>query len=167
MNYPQGGNGWQQMPPPGVPPQPYPPGPTGYYAPGYYPPPAPPKKKKTWLWVLLALFTVIVLAVGGGIAFALHAIDRPVTLTYEVTGSGDSASIRYTVRGLDDTKQEDAAGLPWTMDVTTERVFQLTAYPRPGETVECKVSADGEVLKQEKSDAAGRAAYCWGAAPLF
>lgn len=161
MNYPQAGGGWQQMPP-----QPYPGQP---YAPGYA---APPKKRKTWLWILLAILVVIILAVGGAVALFNRAIDRPVTVTYEVTGSGQSASVRYSVKGFDDTKQEDAAELPWTMDVemteeNSTKVFQLTAYPRPGERVECKVSANGEVLKQAKSDVAGGSVRCWGAVPLF
>lgn len=155
MNFPQGGNGWQHMPPHNMAPQVYPGQPYPQaYAPGYYAPSPPPKKSKAWLWVLLAILTVIVLGVGGYVGFvgfrspASPAQDSPaehdqMTLTLEVTGTG-TAGVWYTpdltVRPVD---------LPWTEEVTIPKSdsFALNVNPvNRDATVTCKVSIDGKVV---------------------
>ncbi|WP_166905460.1 MmpS family transport accessory protein [Mycobacterium sp. DL440] len=162
MNYPQGGNAWQQMPPPNMPPVPYP-GPP--FAPGYYAP--PPKKKKTWLWILLALVTVIVVAVGGGIAFVVLTANHPATVTYHVTGTGKSAEVRYTVPG-DNTAREDVR-LPWTKELTftgaTATALILDAFPATGgDTVTCETSVNGKVVTSNTASD-GSQAVCFGFTP--
>lgn len=151
MNYPQDGHVWPQMPPPNTPPQVYPGQP---YAPGYYAPPPPPKNSTAWVWVLLAILTVIVLAVGGGIAFVVFkspAQDSPaehgdMTLTLEVTGTG-SAAVWYTpdltVRRVD---------LPWTEEVTIPKSdsFELDVNPvNRDATATCTVSVGGKAIATE------------------
>lgn len=141
MNYPQGGNGWQQMPPPNMPPQPYPGQPyLGQpYAPGYYVPPPPPKKKKTWLWVLLAILAVVVLAVAGLMLY----VNR--TMTYEVTGTGATATVVYSETR--DSGERAEVPLPWTKKFTgTHSVFNLQALPLNDDTVTCKVTIGGRVI---------------------
>ncbi|MED5813165.1 MmpS family transport accessory protein [Mycolicibacterium sp. 050232] len=164
MNYPQGGNAWQQIPPPNMPPQPYPGQP---YAPGYYAPP-PPKKKKTWLWVLLALVVVCILIYGGLFAFARYQATRAVTVTYEVTGTGDTASVLYSVRDFDNVTTEESVDLPWSRDVEIvgglTKAFQFKAQPKPGESVECKVTVNGKIRAQDRSTLAGKSAFCFGTA---
>ncbi len=170
MNYPQGGNGWQQMPPPNMPPQVYPgqvyPGQP--YAPGHYAPPPPPKKKKTWLWVLLAAVAVFVLISGGLFAFARYQASRAVTVTYEVTGTGDTASVLYSVRDFENVTTEEAVDLPWSRDVEIvdglTKAFRFIAQPLPGESVECKVTVNGKIRAQDRSTLAGKRALCFGTA---
>ncbi|MDH6194709.1 hypothetical protein M2272_001338 [Mycobacterium frederiksbergense] len=147
MNYPQAGGGWQQMPPPNMPPRPYPgqPYPGQPYTPGYYAPPPPPRKK-TWLWVLLAFVTVIVLVVGGIVAVKLYA-NRDQTMTYEVTGTGATALVAYsdTRNGGDDPAE---VSLPWTTEYTGKNhsVYKLQAKALADDTVTCKVSIGGKVV---------------------
>ncbi|OCB16593.1 hypothetical protein A5717_04210 [Mycolicibacterium porcinum] len=148
MNYPQGGNGWQQMPPPNMPPQPYPGQPyLGQpYAPGYYVPPPPPKKKKTWLWILLALLTVILVAVVGGITFVVvtaKAHNREMTLTLAVTGTG-SAGVWYTPDLT--SKRVD---LPWSAEITIPKSdsFELdVARTNRDAAITCTVRIDGREI---------------------
>jgi hypothetical protein len=57
---------------------------------------SPPKKKKTWLWVLLGIFTVFVLGIGGCIAVVFHIAtsDSPeVTALHAQMKSNDLAGI--------------------------------------------------------------------------
>lgn len=164
MNYPQGGNAWQQMPPPNMPLQPY----AGQaYAPGYYVPPPPPKKKKTWLWVLLAILTVILVAVGGGITFVVVTANHSATVTYRVTGTGKDARVRYTAPG-DNTTSEDVQ-LPWTKELTftgaTATALILDAFPAaPGDTVTCETSVNGKVITSNTASE-GSQAVCFGFTP--
>lgn len=175
MNYPQGGNGRQQMPPPNVPPanmppqpyagQPYPGQPyTGQpYGPGYYAPtPAPPpkKKKKTWLWVPLAILAVVGLAVGGVFGFKYYDLNRTVTYTYEVTGTGATALVSYGHNGVRVTEATEVP-LPWTMtfEGTRRWDYQLTANAPYGETVTCTVSINGTVVVT-KTEPSGPWAAC-------
>ncbi|MBU9765822.1 hypothetical protein FR943_18490 [Mycobacterium sp. TNTM28] len=163
MSYPQGGNGWQQMPPPNMAPQPFPGQP---YGPGYYPP--PPKKKKTWLWVLLAIVTVIVVGIGGILAFVYYDSSRVVTVTYEVAGTDGSATVMYSQGEFGNLTTEEGVALPWRKDVElapdAAKAFQLTVQPEPGGSAECKVTLNGEVIKQDKSQEPGRNAHCFGTA---
>ncbi|MGV0815180.1 hypothetical protein ABQF34_24725 [Mycolicibacterium boenickei] len=162
MNYPQGGNGWQQIPPPNMPPQPYAgqPYPGQPYAPGYYAP--PPKKKMTWLWVLLALLVVVVLAVGGYVGFRFYGKDRDVTLAYSVIGTG-TAQVSYT--GGSSVKDVE---LPWAETVTLPSPGSFQVIARPGDSsviVACTVSMDGEVIETgvpQGATGSSRVAICQG-----
>ncbi|CRZ13472.1 hypothetical protein [Mycolicibacterium neworleansense] len=158
MSYPQSGNGWQQMPP-NMPPQP-PPYPSQQY-PGYYAPP-PTKKTKIWLWVPLAILAVVGLAVGGVFGFKYYELNRTVTYTYEVTGTGDTALVSYGHDGRGVTEATEVP-LPWskTFEGTRRSDFQLTANAPYGETVTCTVSIDGSVVVT-KTEPSGPWAACTG-----
>lgn len=166
MNYPQGGNGWQQMPPPNVPPQspsyPAQQYPGQPYAPGYYAPPQPKKKRMIWLWVPLAILAVVGLAVGGVFGFKYYELNRTVTYTYEVTGTGDTALVSYGHDGGGVTDATEVP-LPWskTFEGTRRSDFQLTANAPYGETVTCTVSIDGAVVVT-KTEPSGPWAACTG-----
>lgn len=169
MNYPQSGNSWQQTPPPNMPPQPYPPQPypPQPYVPGYYASP-PTRKKKTWLWFVLAIVVVIALVYGGLLVFARYQASRAVTVTYEVTGTGDKASVLYSMRDFENVTTEEAVDLPWSKDVEIvdglTKAFQFIAQPQPGESVECKVTVNGKIRAQDRSTLAGKKAFCFGTA---
>lgn len=130
------------------------------FAPGYYAP--PPKKRKTWPWVLLTIVAVIVLAVGG--AFGLWHYDRTrtVTYTYEVTGTGTTALISHSYNG-GAASGDTEVPLPWTKTFEGERraSFHLLAIAFWGETVTCKVSIDGTVIVT-KTESSGQWAECIG-----
>ncbi|WP_066898347.1 MmpS family transport accessory protein [Mycolicibacterium houstonense] len=166
MNYPQGGNGWQHMPPHNMAPQVYPGQPYPQaYAPGYYAPP-PPKKSKAWLWVLLAILTVIVLGVGGYVAFVAVESKRTWTVTYQVRGTGNSAAVRYSVRDGDTTRED--VPLPWTKEVTftPSKAYVLEVSPAAnGEMVTCEVHVDGELVDSDTVTGSGAKAVCSGFTP--
>ncbi|WP_066898349.1 hypothetical protein [Mycolicibacterium houstonense] len=164
MNYPHGDAGWHQMPPPNMPPQGYPgqPYPSQPYGPGYYGPFPPPKKKKAWPWVLLAIVAVIVVAVGGVFGFKYYDLHRTVTYTYEVTGTGTTALISHSYNGGASSGDTEVP-LPWTKTFEGERdaSFHLLANAFWGETVTCKVSIDGTVIIT-KTESSGKWAACSG-----
>ncbi|MFV8246010.1 hypothetical protein [Mycolicibacterium peregrinum] len=145
MGDPQGGNGWQQMPSPNMQPQPYPGQPVHGqpYAPVYYAPPPPPKNRKIWLWVLLAILTVVVLAVAGFIGFKFYERSRGVTVRYEVTGTG-TAQIVFP--GNEFVEKVD---LPWSKEVTHTRPNEFLLIARPltaGAVVTCTVKIAAKVI---------------------
>ncbi|OMC28494.1 hypothetical protein A5740_19810 [Mycobacterium sp. GA-1841] len=112
------------------------------FPPGYAPP-APPKKKKTWLWVLLANFAIVIVVVGGGFAFVVvkpNAHNREMTLTLEIAGTG-SAGVWYTpdltVKRVD---------LPWRTEITIPQSdsFELDVAPTNHDAaITCTVSIGG------------------------
>jgi len=161
MNQPypgQPGNGWQHLPPQAYYGQPYP---QGYYP----PPPPPPKKNKTGLWVLLALLAVIVVVAGGVVAFKLY-VNRDWTATFEVTGTGTTATVRYS--GADRETVRKDVDLPWTQDITFSgkvKAFVLEVFPfAEDESVSCSVTVNGEVVV-EKTRAPGEKVLCLGVNP--
>lgn len=160
MNQPypgQPGNGWQHLPPQAYYGQPH--------AQGYYPPPPPPKRNKTGLWVLLALLAVIVVVAGGVVAFKLY-VNRDWTATFEVTGTGTTATVRYS--GADRETARKDVDLPWTQDITFSgkvKAFVLDVFPAAEtDTVACSVTVNGKVVV-EKTPAPGEQAVCLGVNP--
>ncbi|WKG01645.1 MmpS family transport accessory protein [Mycolicibacterium sp. HK-90] len=161
MNYPQGGHVWHQTPPPNMPPQVYPGQP---YAPGYYAPPPPPKKSRAWLWVLLAILTVIVLAVGGYVVFVAVESKRTWTVTYQVSGSGNSAAVRYSVRDGGTTTEN--VHLPWTKEASfgASTTFVLEVTPAAiSDSVACEVRVNGQLV--DNATITGAPAVCNGLTP--
>ncbi|MBU8810603.1 hypothetical protein KL953_17115 [Mycolicibacterium goodii] len=160
MNQPYPGNQWQHLPPQPQYGQPY--------TPGFYPPPPPPpKKRKTGLWVLLALLAVIVVVGGGVVAFKLY-VNRDWTATFEVTGTGTTATVRYTASGRGPFAREEGVALPWARDITfsgSEKAFVLDAFPTAeDDAVTCSVTVNGKVVV-EKTAAPGEQAVCIGVNP--
>ncbi|NOP99291.1 MmpS family transport accessory protein [Mycolicibacterium sp.] len=180
MTQPTPENQEPQNAPGAVPPQP-PYGGQGGYAgyppPGYTQPPygyQPPKKRAVWPWILGGIFLVIFLGIGGCVAFVgsvAKNIDdeskREVTVTYSVTGSGNSVAITYSGRDFN-TAQETDASLPWSKDVTIDglgKTVTLTATNgSDGGTITCEISANGKTLAQQTSSGPFASASCIGSA---
>ncbi|MBB3039586.1 MmpS family transport accessory protein [Hoyosella altamirensis] len=167
--YPQGG-------------QPYPPqgGQSGGYPPQggqYGPPPGyyqqPPKKKKKWPWILggIILFFVLIfggcMALIGGVATELdRESEREVTVTYEVEGDTQSASITYSGRDFN-TAQDTNVALPWTTDVTIAglgKTVSLSAsndYDTGGQ-ITCRIRVGEQVISEQTSSGPFATASCIG-----
>ncbi|MBU8821518.1 hypothetical protein EB74_11090 [Mycobacterium sp. SWH-M5] len=163
MNQPYPGqprNGWQHLPPQPCYGQPYPP--------GHHPPPPTPKRKKTGLWVLLALLAVIVVVAGGVVAYTLYA-NRDWTVTFEVTGTGTSATIRYwAAEDGGNIFRDDSAALPWAREITlsgSQNAFVLDAFPATeDDTVTCSATVNGQVIVT-KTASPGKQVVCLGVNP--
>ncbi|NMO01846.1 hypothetical protein HH308_11550 [Gordonia sp. TBRC 11910] len=154
-----------QQPYPGQPGQPYP----------QQPYPAPPKKRKKWPWILLALVVVILALAGGCVAIVGTAVDSvdkqsksTTTITYQVTGDGSKASITYTASDSN-ISQDTAASLPWSKDVTLTgfvKVASLTATndfeADASSTIKCEVVVNGKVKFTNTAKGPGASASCSG-----
>ncbi|MEP9393130.1 MULTISPECIES: hypothetical protein [Gordonia] len=152
--------------------QPYPQQP---YAGQGYPPPQPPKKRKIWPWILLAVVIVIIAFVGGCVALiggAAESIDnesnRTVTVTYEVTGEGQASSVTYTTNDVN-VSQDTNAALPWTKDVQISglgKFVSLTAtndFDASG-SITCTIKQGEKVISTNTSSGPAATASCSGTA---
>lgn len=79
-------------------------------------------------------------------------VNKPVTVTYEVTGDAPNVSIDYTTFGDKTTGEtEEAATLPWTKEVQTKGVLTggslIVTTGEEGGSATCKVTVDGNVAK--------------------
>ncbi|WP_238423048.1 hypothetical protein [Gordonia sp. 'Campus'] len=156
-----------QQPFQGQPGQPYP----GQY-PGY-PPAQPPKKRKKWPWVLLALVVVFLVFAGGCVALiggAAESIEeeseRVVNVTYEITGDGPTGSAIYTNGDLNTSTDNDIP-IPWKKDVEITgfvKVVSLTAsnsFDSTG-TIKCIIRQGDKVLSEGTASGPGASANCSG-----
>jgi hypothetical protein len=158
---------------PSRPPAGYPP----YPPPGYYQ--QPPRKKPVWPWVLGGMFLLMLLGIGGCLAFiggVATNIDkeskRQVAVTYEVVGSGNSVSVSYTNSdnkpGTQDLglAQETGVALPWQKEVTVDGLVKtatLTATNgAQGGEITCRIRADGKVIAEQTSKGQFATASCTG-----
>lgn len=83
-------------------------------------------------------------------------------VTYEVTGTGSASTITFS-RGTAVTRLSDTE-LPWTQASPTAEgpaEYTLTAAGGSGE-MSCKISVDGAVVSEEKSDGDLAAVSCSG-----
>lgn len=161
----------QNQPTPGTPPQQgypgypqqYPQQPYGYQQ---------PKKRRVWPWVLGGVLLVMFLGMGACVAFVggvANNIDkeskRQVTVTYEVTGSGNSVAVTYSGHDFN-TAQDTGVSLPWTKQVTVDglgKTVSLTATNGSDSgTVTCRISANGKVLAEQTSSGPFASANCIG-----
>lgn len=145
--------------------------PQGYPAQYGQPPYEPPKKKKKWPWILLAIFVVLIALfagctalVGGAINSVDEELNKEVVVTYEVSGTGSSPIITYTANDSN-VSQDTAASLPWSKDVTLTgiiKVATLTATNGIGDdgTITCKIIVDGAVVTENTANGAGASASC-------
>lgn len=135
----------------------------------------PPKKRKKWPWVLLALVVVFLVFVGGCVALiggAAESIEdeseRVVNVTYEITGDGPTGSAIYTNGDLNTSTDNDIP-IPWTKDVEITgfvKFVSLTAsnsFDSTG-TIKCIIRQDGKVLSESTASGPGAAANCSGSA---
>ena len=115
----------------------------------------PPRRRRVWLWVLGGFVLVVVLGIGGYVAFVHRVANNvqeeskyAVDVTYRVEGSGSSVAITYTV-GKAHTAKDSAARLPWSKDVSTGGVVFLTATnDQSGGTITCRILVNGEQISE-------------------
>lgn len=137
--------------------------------PGYYP---PPKKRRTWLWVLGGFIVVTLLGMGacaaliGGVANEVDKESkRQVNVTYQVEGTGTSASITYSGQDLN-ISQDTEATLPWTKNLTIDGLMKsvtLTATNGDGGgAITCRIIADGKQITEQTANGPYASASCSG-----
>lgn len=137
----------------------YPPSPSATSPGPPAPPPAPPKKRSTGK-VLLIIAAVLVLCCGGGIAIFVSQLrgDDRVNLTgaeksvvFEVTGA-QAADITYGI-GTDQS-QDLGVTVPWRKELKSKDsvlITVLTAQNKGAGEIACKITVDGKVVKENKS----------------
>ncbi|WP_410872272.1 MmpS family transport accessory protein [Nocardia sp. A7] len=141
----------------------------GYPQQGGYP--QPPRKKKVWPWVLGGILVVLLLIVGGCVAFVGtvaneigNEASREVAVSYQATGSG-TGTVIYSDGTLDVQTEADVP-LPWSKDVTITGLVKQSALSVmssfDGGTVSCKIVVDGKVIAQDEASGSLATATCAG-----
>ncbi len=131
-----------------------------------------------WAWIPLVL--VVVLAVSGLVVSRLHKIFgsqdlnanagagieivqfNPKVVVYEVSGPpGATANINYWDENAN-THQVNAAPLPWsfTISTTLPSVSANIMAQTDGDQISCKITVDGVVREQQKSDGHNAQTFC-------
>ncbi|ADT97554.1 MmpS family transport accessory protein [Mycolicibacterium gilvum] len=131
--------------------------------------------KRIWLPVLV----IAAVAVGAGAVANLRSVfgsDKaivtpvdadtaenfnPKVVTYEVFGSGTSATINYA--DLDGKPQRTGeVGLPWslTLETTLPSVMPNIMAQGDGHSLTCRVTVDGEVKDERTAEGMNAATYC-------
>lgn len=127
-------------------------------------------------YIFLAITTlviVIMVAVVGSAANQLEQnggvtpVGQTAPVTYEVTGSGSTASITYTSDANFNQAQEQGAQLPWTKQVTLGDGFlsvaSLTAQSGGSDgEITCRITQDGEVISENTSSGMYAVVTCGG-----
>lgn len=166
-----------QSPPPGYQPQPgYAAGPPGYSVPPGY----EIKKKKrfykrVWFWLLVIVVAIIGIVTAAVSQVADDATNKPHTVAYEVSGTGNitKADISYYVSDGSNHSSNvsaDDQALPWNKSVTVKgdlSGFVLTANtPITGAsakgTLSCSLSVDGKVVSTDRSTGSASLVTCSG-----
>ncbi|MFW0793314.1 hypothetical protein AAFP30_05840 [Gordonia sp. CPCC 205515] len=140
-----------------------------------YPPAQPPKKRKKWPWVLLALVVVFLAIVGGCVALvggAINSVDeeskKTVSVTYEITGDGPTGSATYTA-GNGDTSQDTDVQIPWKKEVQItglgKYVSLLASNGIDGSgSIKCVIRQGDKVISENTASGPGANASCSGTA---
>lgn len=100
----------------------------------------------------LVICIVWVAVINKAVDDVREEVNRPTTVTYEVTGDATNVSIDYTTFGDQTTgENETAATLPWTKEVQTKGVLTggslIVTTGEEGGSATCKVTVDGNVAK--------------------
>lgn len=131
--------------------------------------------KRVWLPVLVVAAVVIgALAVSnlrsvfGSDGAVVTPVDadtaenfNPKVVTYEVFGSGSTATINYA--DLDGTPQRTGeVSLPWslTLETTLPSVMPNLMAQGNGQSISCRVTVDDEVKDERTADGVNAATYC-------
>lgn len=106
----------------------------------------------------LAICIVWAVAVNNAVDEINEEAERPVVITYEVTGDATNVEIDYSTYGDSvSSNVEQAATLPWTKEVETKGYVTggslMVTTGETGGTVTCKVTVDGK--EAETSTASG------------
>ncbi|WP_395309012.1 MmpS family transport accessory protein [Mycobacterium sp. AMU20-3851] len=131
--------------------------------------------KRVWLPVLIVaaiaigVLTVSQLrAVFGSDGAIVTPVDadtadnfNPKVVTYEVFGTGSSATINYA--DLDGKPQRTGeVSLPWslTLETTLPSVMPNIMAQGDGQSISCRVTVDGEVKDERTAEGMNAATYC-------
>ena len=132
----------------------------------------PPKKRKKWPWVLLAVFVVIIAMFGGCAALiggAAKSIDdeskSTANVTYKVTGPATGALITYTIDG--NVTQDNDVALPWQKETTVTgfiKTVSLSATNGTSDTgkITCQILVGDKVISENTASGMGASASCSG-----
>lgn len=130
----------------------------------------PKKKKHTLRNVLLILLGLTLLGIAGCFALvgsAVNEVDKEAkrerVVVYEVTGTARQVDVSYTTDGSTSTAQENGVKLPWRKEVKVSGlvpVYQVMGQAMSKGTVACKITVDGEVVKENESRGMGALATC-------
>lgn len=131
--------------------------------------------KRVWLPVLV-VFAVAIGAVAvsnlrsvfGSHGAVVTPVDadtaenfNPKVVTYEIFGSGSSATINYA--DLDGKPQRTGeVSLPWslTLETTLPSVMPNIMAQGDGSSITCRVTVDDEVKDERTADGMNAATYC-------
>lgn len=131
----------------------------------------PPKKRRVWLWVLLAIVVLIIGAFAACTAVVGTAVDsvdkeskKVVHVTYKVTGEGP-ATITYDVNG--NTTQDTEAQLPWSKETEVTGLSKYVSFMasngiEASGKITCQVLRDGKVIIENTASGPGASASCSG-----
>ncbi|MCK0517677.1 hypothetical protein [Williamsia sp. DF01-3] len=140
---------------------------------GYYAPPQPPKKRKIWPWVLLAIIIVIIAGIASCAALisgAVNEVDKEsnevVQVTYEITGDGPTGSATFTTGELD-TAQETDIAIPWTKQVEVTGILKSVSLIATNGieaqgSITCTIKQGDRVIVTNTSSGPGATASCSG-----
>lgn len=131
-----------------------------------------PKKKHTVRNVILTVFVLGVLAVGGCMALVVGAgnevnkqSNTEHAVTYKVTGTSKKGSVTYNTDGGTTMEQANEAKLPWSKVVKVKglvTIVQVSAQNGLGEKgkITCTIELDGKVVKTATATGEGAIASC-------
>jgi hypothetical protein len=131
--------------------------------------------KRVWLPVLIVVAVAIgalsvshlrsVFGSDGAIVTPVDADTaesfNPKVVTYEVFGSGSSATINYV--DLDGKPQRTGeVSLPWslTLETTLPSVMPNIMAQGNGQSISCRVTVDDEVKDERTAEGMNAATYC-------
>lgn len=91
--------------------------------------------------------------------------NREAVIVYEVSGDAPSADITYSTYGDEmTTNQETVTELPWRKEVSTTGIVKdgqlIVSTGADGGSVTCKLTVDGEVVKEATASGAFAMATC-------
>lgn len=91
--------------------------------------------------------------------------NREAVIVYEVSGDAPSADITYSTYGDEmTTNQETVTKLPWRKEVSTTGIVKdgqlIVSTGADGGSVTCKLTVDGEVVKEATASGAFAMATC-------
>ena len=118
-------------------------------------PPAPAPKKSSTARVLLIVGAVLLLLVVVFVVFVVwpnrwivqkYTDEGPHTITYEVTGDGGTATVRFT--GADGQAVTQTVDLPWNESFTaqTGMPLELQAGQDTDGTISCRIKWEGHTF---------------------
>ncbi len=109
----------------------------------------PPRKRRKWPWVALAVVVVLVAGIVAAVVAGTRESTKSVTVDYRVTGSARGVSIAYSTwhDGRLSVSQETVQTLPWRKTLSTDGFVRggslSITLGAEGGTAKCSVVVDG------------------------